>query len=57
MTLNADQQREILRWTKNMSRERERIRTMSKSGFVSNQKRAVILKEQEARFCEFLKEL
>lgn len=57
MTLNTDQQKQILRWAKNMSREHERIRTMAKSGFVSNQKRAIILKEQEMRFCEFLKEL
>ena len=55
--LNADQQQQILHMAKNMIRERERIRTMAKSGFVSEKRRAVILKEQEARFCDFLKEL
>ena len=55
--LTAEQQSQILIMAKQFSKQKERIRTMAKSGYVSEGRRAVLLKEQEARFCDFLKEL
>lgn len=55
--LTADQQKQILLMAKQFSRQKERIRTMAKSGYVSDAHRTALLKEQEARFCDFLKEL
>ena len=56
-TLTADQQSQILRWTKKLVQQNQRIRTMARSGYVSEGQRAKLIKEQQLKFCDFLKEL
>ena len=55
--LTADQQSQILRWTKKLVQQNQRIRTMARSGYVSEGHRAKLIKEQQLKFCDFLKEL
>ena len=55
--LNTDQQRQILQAAKNLTKQSICVNTKAKCGYVSLKSRDASLKEQEARFCDFLKEL
>lgn len=55
--LTAEQQIQILRWTKKLVQQNQRIRSMARSGYVSDGQRAKLIKEQQLKFCDFLKEL
>jgi hypothetical protein len=55
--LTPTQQEEIVQMAKNLSRQKEKARTMARSGYVSPKQRAELLKRAEDRLREYLKEL
>ena len=55
--LNTEQQDKILAMVKNHHQAREKLRTMARSGFVSETRYRATLKEEKERLRYFLKEL
>jgi hypothetical protein len=55
--LTSPQQEEIVRMARNLSRQKEKARTMARSGYVSQKQLAELYKRAEDKLRSYLKEL
>lgn len=55
--LSPSQQEQIVQLAKNLSRQKQKAKTMTRSGFMSPKQKAETLQRAEDRLREYLKEL